>query len=70
MLLFNVVLEAIVRRAKLQTMGTNFNKQTQLLAYSDYDDIVGKSLETVHDAYWRQEQHKWEKISINKRQNT
>jgi hypothetical protein len=34
-LLFNVILEAIVRQAKLQTKGTIFNRQTQLLAYAD-----------------------------------
>jgi Reverse transcriptase (RNA-dependent DNA polymerase) len=34
-LLFNVVLEIIVRRAKLQTNGTIFNRQTQILAYAD-----------------------------------
>jgi hypothetical protein len=34
-LFFNVVLEAIVRRAKLKTTATIFNKQTQLLAYTD-----------------------------------
>jgi hypothetical protein len=34
-LFFNVVLEAIVRRAKLKTTATIFNKQTQLLAYTN-----------------------------------
>jgi hypothetical protein len=34
-LLFNVVLEVIVRRANLQTTGTIYNKETQLLAYAD-----------------------------------
>jgi hypothetical protein len=43
--------ETIVRRAKLQTTGNIFNKQTQLLAYVDDIDIVGRSLETFRDAY-------------------
>jgi cytochrome c551/c552 len=47
-LLFNVVLEAT---AKLQMTDTIFNNQTQLLAYADDIDIVGRSLEAVHDAY-------------------
>jgi hypothetical protein len=34
-LLFNVVLKAILRQAKLQATGTMFNKQTQFLAYAD-----------------------------------
>jgi hypothetical protein len=42
-LFFNVVLEAIVRRAKLKTTATIFNKQTQLL--------VGWSLKTGRDAF-------------------
>jgi hypothetical protein len=37
-LLFNVVLDVIVRRANLQTPGIIYNKETQLLAY--VDDIV------------------------------
>jgi hypothetical protein len=37
-LLFNVVLEVIVRRANLQTTGTIYNKETQLLAYADNID--------------------------------
>jgi hypothetical protein len=44
-------LEAIVRRAKLQTAGTIFNKQTQLLAYADDINIVGRSLEAIRNAY-------------------
>jgi cytochrome c551/c552 len=47
-LLFNVVLETT---AKLQMTDTIFNNQTQLLAYADDSDIVGRSLEAVHDAY-------------------
>jgi hypothetical protein len=31
-------------------MGTIFNKQTQLLAYADDIDIVGRGLEAVRDA--------------------
>jgi hypothetical protein len=51
MLFFNVVLEAIIQRAKLQTTGTIFNKETQILAYADDIDIVGRSLEAVRDAF-------------------
>jgi hypothetical protein len=32
-------------------MGTIFNDQTQLLAYPNYIDIFGRSLEAVRDAY-------------------
>jgi hypothetical protein len=51
-LLFNVVLEVIVRRANLQTTGTIFNKETQLLAYTDDIDIVGRSQSAVLDVYF------------------
>jgi hypothetical protein len=50
-LLFNVVLEVIVRRANLQTTGTIYNKKTQLLAYADDIDIVGRSQSAVRNAY-------------------
>jgi hypothetical protein len=45
------VLEFIVRRVSLQTTGTIYNKETQLLAYADDKDIVGKSQSAVRDAY-------------------
>jgi Reverse transcriptase (RNA-dependent DNA polymerase) len=48
-LIFNVVLESIVRRAKLQTNGTIFNKQTQILGYADDIDIIGQA--TVREAF-------------------
>jgi hypothetical protein len=50
-LLFNVVLEVIVRRANLQTTGKINNKETQLLAYADDIDIVGRSQPPFRDAY-------------------
>jgi hypothetical protein len=50
-LLFNVVLEVIVRRANLQSTGTIYNKETQLLAYADDIDIVSRSQSAVRDAY-------------------
>jgi hypothetical protein len=51
MLLFNVVLEVIVRRANLQTTGTIYNKETQLLAYAGDIDSVCTSQPAVRDAY-------------------
>jgi hypothetical protein len=50
-LLFNVGLEVIVRRANLQTTATIYNKETQLLAYADDMDIVGRSQSAVRNAY-------------------
>jgi hypothetical protein len=50
-LLFNVVLGVIVRRANLQTTGTIYNKEKQLLAYADDRDIVGRSQSAVQGAY-------------------
>jgi hypothetical protein len=47
----NVVLEVIVLRANLQTSGTIYNKETQLLAYADDIDIVGRSQQAVRNAY-------------------
>jgi hypothetical protein len=50
-LFFNVLLEVIVGRANLQTIGTIYNKEIQLLAYADDIDIVGTSQSAVRDAY-------------------
>jgi hypothetical protein len=45
------VLDVIVRHANLQTTGTIYNKETQLLAYADGIDIFGRSQSAVRDAY-------------------
>jgi hypothetical protein len=45
------VLEVIVRRANLQTTGTIYNKETQLLAYADDIDNVSRSQSAVRDTY-------------------
>jgi hypothetical protein len=69
-LLFDVVLEVIVRRANLQTSGTIYNKETQLLAYADDKHIVGMSQSAVRDAYLALEGEAAKVgLKINKRQN-
>jgi hypothetical protein len=45
------VLEVIVRRANLQTTGTIYNKETQLLAYAEDIDIIGRSQSAVRNAF-------------------
>jgi Reverse transcriptase (RNA-dependent DNA polymerase) len=50
-LILNVALEAIVRRAKVQTNGTIFNKQTQILCYADDIDIIGRTQAAVREAF-------------------
>jgi hypothetical protein len=50
-LVFNVVLEVIVQRENLQTTSTIYNKETELIAYADDVDIVGRSQSAVRNAY-------------------
>jgi Reverse transcriptase (RNA-dependent DNA polymerase) len=50
-LISNVVLDSIIRRAKLQTNGAIFNKQTQILGYTDDIDIIGRSQAAVWEAF-------------------
>jgi hypothetical protein len=37
-LLFNVVLETVIRRSKIETGGTIFDKCSQIMVYDDDDD--------------------------------
>jgi hypothetical protein len=64
-LLFNVVLEVIVRRATLQTTGTIFNKETQLLAYVDDIDIVCRNQSAVRDAFLALERETVNSVQFN-----
>jgi Reverse transcriptase (RNA-dependent DNA polymerase) len=53
--LFNVALEGIVRRSKVQTTGSIFNKSIQLLGYADDIDIIGRKMRSLTDAFSRLE---------------
>ena len=50
-LLFNITLEGIVRRSEIDTRGTIYNKSTQILAYADDVDIVGRNVRCVKETY-------------------
>jgi Reverse transcriptase (RNA-dependent DNA polymerase) len=50
-LLFNAVLEVIVRRANMQASGTILTKHRQIFAYADDIDIIGKTQAAVREAY-------------------
>jgi sorting nexin-29 len=49
--LFNIALEGICRRARLELAGTIFSKSSQLLAFADDIDIVGRNLRSITDVY-------------------
>ena len=50
-LLFNITLEGIVRITEIDTRGTIYNKSTQILAYADDVDIVGRNVRSVKEVY-------------------
>ena len=50
-LLFNITLEGIVRRAGVDNRGTIYNKSTQILAYADDVDIIGRNVRCVKEVY-------------------
>jgi sorting nexin-29 len=50
-LLFNVVLEIAIRRSKVETKGTNFDKCSQIMAYTDDVVIMGRKLQDVKEVF-------------------
>lgn len=53
--LFNIALEKVIRDSKVQTTGTIFNKSTQILAYADDIDIIGRSLAAAKESFIKTE---------------
>jgi len=51
--LFNIALEKIVRDANVWTRGIIYNKSTQLLAYADDIDIVGRTTRAMSECLLR-----------------
>ena len=50
-MLFNIALEGIIRRSKIETAGSIFTKSVQVLAFADDIDIIGRNIRAVGDAY-------------------
>ena len=48
--LFNVVLEIAMRRSKVETRGTIFDKCSQIMAYAD-DVIMGRRIKDVEEVF-------------------
>lgn len=53
--LFNIALEGVIRRAKVEVLGSIFTKSVQLLGFADDVDIVGRNVRAVKDTYSRLE---------------
>jgi Reverse transcriptase (RNA-dependent DNA polymerase) len=52
-LLFNIALEGVIRRARIDTSGTIFRKSVQLLGFADDIDIMARNFETMAATYIR-----------------
>ena len=50
-LLVNIVLEIAIRRPKLETSGTIFDKCSQIIAYADDMVVVGRILQEVEEVF-------------------
>jgi sorting nexin-29 len=50
-LLFNIVLEIAIRRSKVETKGTIFDKCNQIMAYADDVVIMGRRLQDVKETF-------------------
>lgn len=55
-LLFNLALEKAIRDSGTATRGTIVNRSSQLLAYADDIDIIGRTEQAVHDSFIQIEQ--------------
>ena len=50
-LLFNFILEKVIRDSQINTKGTIYNKSIKILAYADDIDIVGRTVNSVKEAF-------------------
>jgi sorting nexin-29 len=48
---FDVVLETAIRRSKVETQGTIFDKCSQIMAYADVVVIMGRRLQDVEGVF-------------------
>lgn len=50
-MLFNLVLEYVVRKTQIDTSSTIMNKSIQLVGYADDIDILGRSVSLIKEAF-------------------
>jgi hypothetical protein len=55
-LIFNIALEKVIRESGIDTRGTAFHKSTQLLAYADDVDIIGRTERAVSETFIKLEE--------------
>jgi hypothetical protein len=50
-LLFNIILEKVIRHAAVNTRGIIFYKSVQILAYADNIDIIGRTQSAMFETF-------------------
>lgn len=50
-MLFNIVLEKVIRSSNVETSGTIYRKTSQLLGFADDLDLMGRNVEIVKENY-------------------
>jgi hypothetical protein len=50
-MLFNIALEGVVRRSRVELSGSIFTKSVQILGFADDLDIIGRGIRAVKDAF-------------------
>lgn len=64
-MLFNLVLEHVIRRARIDTSSIIMNKSVQLVGYANDIDILGRSVSAIKDAFFNLEEEA-EEVGLKK----
>ena len=55
-ILFNIVLERVIRKIEINPGGTIYNRMVQIMAYADDDVLIGRSVQDLQVSFEQLEQ--------------